>query len=151
MNVSGLQICCFASRVVLHPKDQLQLSRINHPITHPFFFFRFPLADESKGLLDILSALLIKLDHAACRQCLTSWETLALTLQQFCTAHGRSNLSVLWDERADWWPLFHFRSDLVPIKDHVSELEWKLTRHKAEAARWLLGKGAVWYFLACLR
>ena len=48
---------------------------------------------------------------------------------------------MLWDERADWWPLFHFRSDLVPKKDDVSELEWKLTRHKAEAARWLLGKG----------
>lgn len=58
---------------------------------------------------------------------------------------------MLWDERADWWPLFHFRSDLVPKKDHVSEIEWKLTRHKAEAARWLLGKGAVWYFLACVR
>jgi len=97
--------------------------------------------DESKRLLDILSAVFIKLDHAACRHCLTAWETLAHTLQQFCTAHDRSKLSMLWDERADWWPLFHFRSDLVPKKDHVSELEWKLTRHKAEAAKWLLGKG----------
>ena len=105
------------------------------------FYFCLLLADESKGLLDILSAVFIKLDHAACRQCLTAWETLSHTLQQFCPAHGRNNLSVLWDERADWWPLFHFRSDLVPKKDHVSEQEWKLTRHKAEAARWLLGKG----------
>jgi len=96
--------------------------------------------DESKGLLDILSAVFIKLDHADCRQCLTAWETLAHTLKQFCTEHGKGNLSILWDERADWWPLFHFRSDLVPKKDHVSELEWKLTRHKAEAARWLLGE-----------
>lgn len=60
-------------------------------------------------------------------------------------------MSILWDERADWWPLFHFRSDLVPKKDHVSELEWKLTRHKAEAARWLLGEGAALFFLASAR
>ena len=31
----------------------------------------------------------------------------------------------------------------VPDKRHVSELEWQLTQHKAEAARWLLGKGTV--------
>jgi len=107
-----------------------------------FILFLLLPADEWKGLLDILGAVFIKLDHAACRQCLSAWENLALTLQQFCTTHDRSKLSVLWDERADWWPLFHFRSDLVPKKDHASELEWKLTRHKAEAARWLLGKGA---------
>ena len=49
----------------------------------------------------------------------------------------------LWDERADWWSGFHFRQGQVPDKRHVSELEWQLTQHKAEAARWLLGKGTV--------
>ncbi|XP_078382190.1 LOW QUALITY PROTEIN: TATA box-binding protein-associated factor RNA polymerase I subunit A-like [Oculina patagonica] len=97
--------------------------------------------DESKGLLDTLGALFIKLDHAACRQNLTAWETLAVTLKEFCTTHGKKNLSVLWDERADWWPQFHFRLDLMPNKNNVSAQEWQLTRHKAEAARWLLGKG----------
>lgn len=116
-----------------------------------FLILFFFAVDESKGLLDTLGALFIKLDHAACRQSLAAWKTLAVTLQQFCTTHGKSNLSVLWDERADWWPRFHFRSDLVPNKNHVSELEWKLTRHKAEAARWLLGKGTVLIGLFCVR
>ena len=49
----------------------------------------------------------------------------------------------LWDERAHWWSGFHFRQGQVPDKRHVSELEWQLTQHKAEAARWLLGKGTV--------
>ena len=33
----------------------------------------------------------------------------------------------------------------------MSELEWKLTRHKAQAARWLLGEGAASFFLASVR
>ena len=105
------------------------------------------VADQSKGLLDILGALFIKLDHAACQHCVTTWEELANALNQFCTAHDQSDLKVLWDERADWWPQFHFRLDLVPNKDHVSELEWKLICHKGEAARWLLGKGTCTFFV----
>ena len=137
----------------LHYRHKYLFSMVTHhgDICIPcssWFFFSFFAVDESKGLLDTLGALFVKLDHAACRQSITAWESLAVTLQQFCTTHGKGNLSVVWDERADWWPQFHFRPDLVPNKDHVTELEWKLTRHKAEAARWLLGKSAVWIFLA---
>ena len=71
----------------------------------------------------------------------TAWRKLAAALTQFCAAHDTRELKIFWDERADWWPQFHFRLSLVPNKDHVSELEWKLTRYKAEAARWLRGQG----------
>ena len=70
----------------------------------------------------------------------TAWRKLAAALTQFCAAHDTRELKIFWDERADWWPQFHFRLSLVPNKDHVSELEWKLTRYKAEAARWLHDK-----------
>lgn len=107
-------------------------------------------ADQSKGLLDALAALFVKLDHAACRHCVETWQTFADTLQQHFTKHGKNSLGQLWDERADWWPQFHFRRDLVPDKEHVSELEWQLTQHKATAARWLLGKGNVHTYSDCL-
>ena len=92
---------------------------------------------QSNGLVDILGALFVKLDHAACQFCVTAWRKLAAALTQFCAAHDTRELKIFWDERADWWPQFHFRISLVPNKNHVSELEWKLTRFKAEAARWL--------------
>ena len=95
--------------------------------------------DQSNGL-DILGALFVKHDHAACQFCVTAWRKLAAALTQFCAAHDTRELKIFWDGRADWWPQFHFRLSLVPNKDHVSELEWKLTRYKAEAARWLHDK-----------
>ena len=78
--------------------------------------------------------------HSACQFCVTVWRKLAAALTQFCAAHDTRELKIFWDERADWWPQFHFSLSLVPNKDHVSELEWKLTRYKAEAARWLHDK-----------
>ena len=107
-----------------------------------FFFVLCFFTDQSNGLVDILGALFVKLDHAACQFCVTAWKKLAAALTQFCAAHDTRELKIFWDERADWWPQFHFRLSLVPNKNYVSELEWKLTRHKAEAARWLLGQGA---------
>ena len=107
-----------------------------------FFLCSVFFTDQSNGLVDILGALFVKLDHAACQFCVTAWKKLAAALTQFCAAHDTRELKIFWDERADWWPQFHFRLSLVPNKNYVSELEWKLTRHKAEAARWLLGQGA---------
>jgi len=110
-------------------------------LSEKYVKLRMHQADQSKGVLDALGALFVKLDHAACQQGVKTWETFADTLRQYSTTHDKKSLGELWDERADWWPQFHFRGDLVPKKDHVTELEWQLTQHKAKAARWLLGKG----------
>ena len=105
------------------------------------FFVLCFFTDQSNGLVNILGALFVKHDHAAYLFFVTAWRKLAAALTQFCAAHDTRELKIFWDERADWWPQFHFRLSLVPNKDHVSELEWKLTRYKAEAARWLRGQG----------
>ena len=119
---------------------------VHYPFS-PFF-----AADQSKGLCDALAALFIKLDHAACRQSIKDWQKFADILSMYFAAYDRDSLGEVWDERADWWPQYHFRQDLVPAKDHVTKIEWQLTQHKAEAARWLLGKSTViLFYLNCFQ
>ena len=101
------------------------------------------VADDSFKMHDALEALFIKLDHAACCQNTQDWEMLASLLWQTISVHGKSSLNELWSERADWWPSFHFRADLVPIKCSVTDQEWELPHHKAEVARCLLGESMV--------
>ena len=131
----------------MHPRhpysDLLYAQSFCLQLTLLFYFIPTFIADQSKGHFDALAALFLKLDHAACRNCAKTWETFADTLKLYFTTRKEDSLGELWDERADWWPGFHFRQDQVPDKGHVSVLEWQLTRHKAEAARRLLGKGTV--------
>ena len=47
--------------------------------------------DQSNGL-DILGALFVKHDHAACQFCVTAWRKLAAALTQFCAAHDTREL-----------------------------------------------------------
>lgn len=61
----------------------------------------------------------------------------------YFATHEKNSLGELWNDRFDWWPQYHFRQDLVPSKDQVSETDWQLAQHKADAARWLLGKSMV--------
>ena len=61
----------------------------------------------------------------------------------YFATHEKNSLGELWNDRSDWWPQYHFRQDLVPSKDQLSETDWQLAQHKADAARWLLGKSMV--------
>lgn len=110
------------------------------------YFYYSTLADQSKGLLDAVAAFFIKLDHAACQQSIKDWEAFAETLRIYFATHEKNSLGELWNDRSDWWPQYHFRQDLVPSKDHVSETDWQLAQYKADAATWLLGKSMDYYF-----
>ena len=99
------------------------MSSIILPPANIFVFIPIFITDQSKRHLDALAALFLKLDHAACRNCAKTWETFADTLQLYFTTNNKDSLEELWDERADWWPGFHFRQDQVPDKGCVSELE----------------------------
>ncbi|XP_031569735.1 TATA box-binding protein-associated factor RNA polymerase I subunit A-like, partial [Actinia tenebrosa] len=95
-----------------------------------------------------LHILFNKLDHYACRNSLNGWTALAQILK-LCY-HGKTinkdfehTIKECWEERADWWPQYHFQEQQLLTMDSTNEYDWNIVLEKAKVAQRLLGKDCV--------
>lgn len=104
----------------------------------------FPV--DTKNISQQLYILFNKLDHYSCRNSLDEWKALAEILN-LCY-HGNTinkeidqTIKDCWEERADWWPQYHFQEQKLMRLDSTNEYEWNIVLEKVTVAQWLLGEG----------
>jgi hypothetical protein len=93
----------------------------------------------------LLCVLFNKLDHFSCRKSLDDWKALA-DLLNTCYLENPVDKNIdktikdCWEERADWWPQYHFQEHQLSTKS-TSDYDWNVILEKAKVARWLLTEG----------
>ncbi|KAK3713309.1 hypothetical protein QZH41_009032, partial [Actinostola sp. cb2023] len=102
------------------------------------------ISDYNKNICTLFGLLFSKLDYHSCKTSLVDWKALAHILH-ICNHDNPINKGIddkvkaCWDERADWWPDYHFSVAMVTTS--LSSHDFNVTLEKAKVAKYLLSKG----------